>query len=403
MSMPQNDRVTRREFLQSTGYGAVAVGAADLTPKKKTDKAEPDKNKLQKSKLPYGTLGRTKYPVTLISFGAILISGKLGTRIVKRAIDKGVNLVHTAANYQGGKSIQACGELFKTEKSYRDKVFLCIKAYHPNKESEIDDLLKILHTDHAEVAMTELHKADPKRLEAIMARQGKLKMKGKLGHTGFVCHGDMNGVLEMVLDKAPKFFDVALLAMKMVPAPGNDKGRADEESKRFAKNLKALRKNGLGILSMKTGARKAVTKDDKIFQAHAKAILEGGADSVLTSMNTYQQVDMVGKLDLKNPHLSPTERKTAMEFQRSLDDDCLMCGNCTKVCPRGVPVGDLMRVRLYHDGYGWPDHARAEFDTLNVDAAGLNAVCQDCSICSAACPINLANPNTIKQVAGYFG
>ena len=40
---------------------------------------------------------------------------------------------------------------------------------------------------------------------------------------------------------------------------------------------------------------------------------------------------------------------------------CRMCGNCGKTCPKGLPVAELMRVRMYHDEDGLPDHARDEF------------------------------------------
>ncbi|UCD28876.1 MAG: aldo/keto reductase [Planctomycetota bacterium] len=398
MSVFDNDRFTRRNFLEATSRGAAAVGlgglASSTMPTAKSDES-------QKPKLPAGVLGRTKYPVTLISFGAILIGEKLGTRILKAAIDQGVNLVHTSKSYRGGRSIEACGRLFKADKKYRDKVFFCLKSFTPEKESETDDGLKMLGTDHVDVVLTEFHKPSLKRLEAIQAQQDKLKKKGKVRYTGFVCHVDMNGAMEMVLEKAPDYFDITLMAMGMAAA-GKSKDKSDADTQRFLKNLKALREKGIGILSMKSGAKKVVTKGAKLFQAHAKAILEAGADSVLTSMNTLQQVQMLKNLDLKNPHLTPRERKAAVDLDRSRSDACLMCGRCNKVCPRGLPVSDLMRIRMYHDEYGWPDHARDEFSMLDVDAPGLSTACGNCSVCTDVCPVGLAGAGTVQQVASFF-
>ena len=397
MRISQNN-LTRREFLHTTGYGAAAVGMGGL--KTTTQVSPPTKDK--KPLLPVGMLGRTKYPVTLISFGGILIAEKLGTRILKAVIDEGVNLIHTAANYQGGKSIRACGALFKKQKNYRDKVFLCVKSYRPEKESEIDDVLRLLNTDHAEVALTQFHSADQRRLEAIQAQQDKLKKKGKVRYTGFVCHNHINEVIELILEKAPNYFDMTLMAMVLAVAPGNSKGKADAEGQRFLKNIKALREKGVGILSMKTGAREAVTKGAELFQAHSKAILAAGADSILTSINSFQQVEMLKKIDLKNPHLAPREQKAADAFHRSRSDACLMCGKCEGICPLGLPVSDLMRVRLYHDMYGWHDHARAEFATLGIKAGDLMTACGDCSTCTRVCPIGLAGSKIVQQVASYF-
>lgn len=354
----------------------------------------------KKPLLPFGVLGRTGFPVTLISFGSIRISDKLGTRILKLAIDRGVNLVHTAANYSGGKSIRSVGDLFKADKSYREKVFLCVKSYHPEQESEIDDLLKTLNVEHAEAALTELHEPDPARLEAIQKQQDNLKKKGKVRYTGFVCHKDMNGTIEMVVEKAPKYFDVALLSLAMIPgASGRKAERAGEKAERFLKNLRALREKGLGILSMKSGAQEATSKGESVFLPHARMVLEAGADSVLTSLSTLDQVDMIAKLALKSPHSRPADAQAAADFLRGRSDKCMMCGDCTKVCPQGLPVADLMRFRMYNDEYGWPDHARAEYASLGVDFVGLAARCGDCQACQNVCPVKLASAATVCDVA----
>ena len=409
MSNDRYDGLTRREFIRAAGGSAAVVGMGALTgvapgqvQTRPADRSK-GKPKYPKPVLPYGMLGRTEYPVTLISFGAILIREKLGTRVVKAGIDRGINLLHTSASYTKGNSIQAIGELFKAEKGYRDKVFLCLKSYHPEKESEIDEMLAALSTDHVDAIFTEFHEGRPERLEALQAQQDKLKKKGKIRHTGFVCHGDMNGVMELILAKAPEYFDVTLMSMSMLPPPEKRKpGAAEDAGQRFLKNLKALRGKGVGILAMKSGARSAVTKGAEVFLPHARNVLEGGADSVLASMDTFDQVEMVKGLDLRSPHATPKDKKAEADFQRSRGDVCLMCGDCTKACPHGIPVSDLMRVRMYHQEYGWADHARAELATLGVEAGTLASVCAGCIACSRACPVNLASARTVHGVAGLL-
>lgn len=401
MDNSYREELTRRAFLQTTTTGAAAAGLGLFGPGALAAPAA----KAGRPLLPAGLLGRTKHPVTLISFGAIRLQERIGTRVLKAAIDRGVNLVHTSATYAGGKSVAAIGELFKADKSYRDKVFLCLKSLRPERESEIDDMLQALGTDHADAIMTELHKPEPGRLEAIQKQQDALKKKGKLRHTGFVCHVDMNGVMEMVLDKAPDYFDTTLLAMTMVPPPGDDKtDPPGEKSRQFLGNLKRFREKGIGILAMKSGARSVVTKTDQpgLFQALTKTMLEAGADTHLTSVNSFEQVDMIAKLDLKNPHLTPQERKAADAIRQSRAGACLMCGDCNKVCPQGLPVSDLMRFRMYHEEYGWPDHARAEFARLGLDAARLTASCGDCTVCRGVCPVALAGPDNVRHAASLM-
>jgi predicted aldo/keto reductase-like oxidoreductase len=210
----------------------------------------------------------------------------------------------------------------------------------------------------------------------------------------------MNGAIELVLARAPDYFDVALIAMRMVPAPGNpEPDVGGDAGKRFLKNLKALREKRIGILSMKSGAHGAVRKGPRFFQSHAKVVLQAGADSVLTSFNTFEQIDMIKTLDLKSPHLTPAERKAAVELRRNQTQACLMCGNCNKVCPRGLPVSDLMRCRMYHEEYGWHEHARAEYAALGVDWKWAARDCAGCSACAGVCPVGLTGPETIARVA----
>ncbi|MBP7937161.1 MAG: aldo/keto reductase [Phycisphaerae bacterium] len=396
MDREQNQQFTRRAFLRTTAAGAAATGIGALA----TSALAGAEIAAKRPLLPAGVLGRTGFPVTLISFGSIRIGDKLGTRILKLAIDRGVNLVHTAANYSGGKAIRSVGDLFKADKSYREKVFLCIKSYYPDRESEIDDLLKTLNVEHAEAALTELHEPDPARLEAIQRQQDSLKKKGKVRYTGFVCHKDMNGTLEMVLDRAPKYFDMALLSMAMIPgASGRRAQPAAEKGERFLKNLKALREKGVGVLSMKSGAQEATTKGETVFLPHAKLVLEAGADSVLTSVSTLDQVDMIAELALKSPHTRPADKQAAIDFLHTRSGACMMCGDCTKSCPQNLPVADLMRFRMYNDEYGWPDHARAEYAAMGVDFAGLTARCGDCQACAKVCPVHLASPATVRDAA----
>jgi len=396
------NHLTRREFLRTTtqaaavaGLGAIAPAALGAAPQSQPQAVKP--------LLPAGVLGRTKYPVTLVSFGAIKLRDRNHARVLQLAIDKGVNLVHTSDSYGGGKSLQAVADVFKMDKKYRDKVFLCLKGLNHQKEADLDRMLQALGTDHVDAWLCELQDPDLGRLETVQALEDAMKKKGKTRYTGFVCHVDMSGSIEMVVEKAPKYFDIALLAMTMAPIPGDTSGnRAGEQSERFVRNLKALRKAGVGILSMKSGAAQAVQKGAEVYLPHAKAILQAGADSILTSMDAFEQVEMIAKLDLKSPHLTEKERQAAIDFGDSRSDACLMCGQCTGVCPQDLPVSDLMRFRMYATQYNLKDQARLEYAALGsrVHRAALD--CGRCEICTGVCPVGLASPQTVREVASML-
>jgi predicted aldo/keto reductase-like oxidoreductase len=395
MSGP-NEHLTRRDFLACVASGAAAGQLAMTSAALAGDTAG------KPPLLPSGVLGRTRYPVTLVSFGAILITEPVGTRVVKAGIDAGINLLHTSASYMKGKSVPAIGKLFKVDKTCRDKVFLCLKSFTPDKDSELEEMLAGLGTDHADVLLSTMDAPDSARLDVIRKAQESLKKRGKIRHTGFVCHGDMNGVCEMVLEKAPDYFDVCLLSTAMLKESGERKSaEAGEKADRFKRNLKALRDKGVGILSMKSGARKAVKEGAAVFGPHAKAVLAAGVDSVLTSIDTLDQVGMVKTLKLDTAR-SPAEARAAADFGRGRPNACLMCGDCSKACPNGVPVADLMRIRMYRDEYGWHDHARAECQALGGHLPALVARCDDCMVCGKICPAGLANRLLVQDVVASF-
>lgn len=403
MSERRSTELSRRGFLKTTTAGAMGASLGALSTTVWAESTTPQSQPAgKKPALPHGKLGRTNHPVTLVSLGAILLRGSVGTRVLRLAIDRGVNLVHTSASYGGGASVAACGELFKTSKAYRDKIFLCLKSFTPEREAEIDDMFTKLHIDHADAVLTELHAADPRRIDAIRKQQDSLKKKGKVKHTGFVCHGDMNGVLELIVEKHAKDFDVALLATRMVPDLTVGGKTSDEQGQRFLKSLQAMRKAGIGILSMKSGARKAAVRGADAFLPHVKAYLQAGADAILTSMDTLEQVEMATKLDLSSPHLSPEEHRAAAAFQNEMAGACRMCAACAKACPRGLPVNDLMRFRMYHAEYGWHAHARAEYAACGIDFRAAVADCGNCTACADACPVKLASRAMIDRVAGML-
>jgi ferredoxin len=394
----QKSDVSRRDFLQAAG-GAVVVSA--LPARLPAEEAAAGAT-TKPSKLAAGVLGRTKYPVTRVSFGAIRIKPPDGTRLLKTAIDYGVNLVHTAPGYTGGKSVEAIGALFKEHPEYREKVFLCLKNSSPGDEGNVDNALKAMNTDHADMLMPTIHKADPGRLETIVKFNELIVKKGKARFGAFTSHGEMNEVIELILKEAPDAFDGTL--MSMAPAGirlGSSKqDEADEVRQRFLANIKGLRKQGVGIISMKSGAKRAVGRGKRLFEPHCKSVLEAGADTVLTSFGNFNEVEVVPQLDLSSLAMTGFERRLTAAL---CDGDCMMCGACTHACPQGLPVADLVRVGSYPGSADWAQHAVGEYAALGVSAAQVASACSGCAGgCSGACPIQLASGKHVRRVAAHF-
>ena len=405
MNDQSNPEVTRRRFLQgaaAAGIGSVAGGmAAEAAP--------------AKGKLPTNPLGQTKLQVTKVSYGSLHTAGGRGGAVLKSVIEAGVNMVHNSSSYTRGNAIRAMGKVFADNPGMRDKLVLCVKGKRDDLEPELDEMLTALHTDHVDVYLPTLHNPDPARLDQLRKLQDALKKKGKIKFAGFVCHGALNDVLEMVLTKAPGYFDAALLTTQPIlaakyagggdiPKHINKKQLAKfkDEGPRYVENLGKLKKQGLGVISMKSNAREAMKAGADVFQAHCKTLLAAGADTVLYTFGAIQEVHTLKKLDLRTTAMTPRERRLADEFHQRWAAACLMCSRCTNSCPQGLPVNDLMRIRMYREqGYDC-NHAVDTYHDLSGDLAALASRCGDCTACSNTCPVGLASAERVRYVTSLY-
>jgi predicted aldo/keto reductase-like oxidoreductase len=284
-------------------------------------------------------------------------------------------------------------------------VFLCLKFGDPgNKDKSVANLdraLKVLNTDRADILMPTIHKADPSHVQRIASFTDAMVKAGKIRFKGFTCHGEMNQVMELVLKETPDTFDGALLSLTMaMPSTGDSKKKfSDEERTRFAANIKALREQKVGIISMKTGARNEVGRGPERFEPHVKTVIKGGADTVLTSIRSFAQLETIKKLDLSSLAMSWREKWLVAA---TCSGACLMCGRCSQACPHGLPVEDLVRVDSYPTGGGWPEHAADEFASLKVDATTTANACAACGICSRSCPSGLASGDKVRSIVNRF-
>ena len=207
----------------------------------------------------------------------------MGARLLKMAIDSGVNVIHTARGYTGGKSVLSIAKMYEQEPPpppptppppYRKKAYLFLKENDKVSEEALDRDLKNLNTDYVDAYLPQLQKPDAAKMEAALTALEALKKKGKIRFGGFTCHDDMNGVMELIQEKAPKGYDCCLISTAPL-RPESGKAAQDEQAQRFAKNLKRLGEH-VGIISMKSGASKVVGNGPEAYGAHMRVLGGGG-------------------------------------------------------------------------------------------------------------------------------
>src|SRR5678815_4095474 len=149
--------------------------------------------------MPMRTLGRTGVKVSLVGLGGWhlgfkFIDEELSVRIIRTAIDNGVNFMDNCWDYNEGASEERMGKALKD--GYRERVFLMTKIDGRTKKDaakQLDESLKRLQTDHIDLIQHHeiIRMEDPDRVfkdgganEALVEarKAGKVRFIGFTGH-----------------------------------------------------------------------------------------------------------------------------------------------------------------------------------------------------------------------------
>src|SRR6185369_5419527 len=149
------------------------------------------------SEIPYRTLGHTGEKVSIVGVGGYHLgrpSEEESLRIIRTALDQGVNFLDNCWDYNGGVSEERMGKALRD--GYRKKAFLMTKLDGRTAQSatgQLEQSLKRLQTDM--IDLVQIHEVirddDPERcfaaggtVEALVAarKAGKLRFIGFTGH-----------------------------------------------------------------------------------------------------------------------------------------------------------------------------------------------------------------------------
>ena len=154
--------------------------------------------------IPYRRLGRTGEMVSAIGVGGYHLGRQADEqetiRIVRTAVDNGVNFLDNCWDYNGGASELRMGKALRD--GYRDQAFLMTKIDGRSKASatqQIEESLRRLQTDRIDLMQFHevIRMTDPDRvfgpdgaLEAVVAAQraGKIRYIGFTGHKSPAIH-----------------------------------------------------------------------------------------------------------------------------------------------------------------------------------------------------------------------
>jgi predicted aldo/keto reductase-like oxidoreductase len=205
--------------------------------------------------VPRRTLGRTGQSVSIIGLGGhhigrAHVSEEDGIRIVRTALDSGVNFLDNCWDYNLGESERRMGRALQD--GYRQKAFLMTKIDGRTPaaaKQQLDDSLRRLKTDH--IDLLQIHEVirpgDPDqafRPGYVVDVLKEAQKAGKIRYIGFTGHKSPEIHLSMIetADRHGFTFDTVQMPLNLMDA---------HYDSFTTKVLPVARKHNMGILGMK--------------------------------------------------------------------------------------------------------------------------------------------------------
>src|SRR5690349_15140732 len=220
------------------------------------------------SAMPTRLLGRTGVEVSLVGLGGWhlgfnYIDDELSTRIIRTAIDNGINFMDNCWDYNEGVSEKRMGKALKD--GYRERVFLMTKIDGRTKKDaakQLDESLKRMQVDYIDLVQHHeiLRYEDPHRIfdeDGANAALVEARDAGKLRFIGFTGHKDPRIHLYMleVAQQNGFRFDAVQMPLNVM----------DAHFRSFEKLvLPELVREEIGVLAMKTLANGTILESQTV-------------------------------------------------------------------------------------------------------------------------------------------
>jgi uncharacterized protein len=373
----------------------------------------------------YRKFGTLDFDCSVLGFGAMRMPIKgattdidypEATRILRHAIDNGVNYVDTGYPYHGGASETFLGEALKD--GYREKVKLATKlpVWKVEKLEDRDRLfneqIEKLQTDHLDMYL--LHGLGKERWEIIkkfdiLSWAEGLKKDGKIKHLGFSFHDDYDA-FEHIITGYDKWEFVQI-----------QYNYVNEEHQAGTKGLKLAASLGIPVIVMEPilGGNLADPPDAIRQLLDSAAIKRTPADwalqwlwnkpevtMILSGMSTMEQVEenlasaensKVGLLSEKDITLLSAVNDT---FQQLRPIPCTSCNYCMP-CPSGVKIP--WNLDLYNRAYMYNTMEKQISQYNKADEGERASSCTTCQECEPKCPQNIKISEWMTCISSEFG
>ena len=375
----------------------------------------------------FGTLGRE---VSALGFGCMRLPTRDGIpqsenideaetiRMIRQAIDRGVNYIDTAYPYHNGRSEVVTGMALRD--GYRAKVMLATKspvwqiAKPDDFDTYLNEQLARLGTGHIDFYL--LHALGTERWEKIVLRhdligRAEAAVKdGRIGHIGFSFH-DKSEAFHRIVDGYAGWGMCQIQYNYM-----------DTENQAGTAGLKYAASKGIAVVVMEPllGGRLAVPPKAaaEVFLGSTRSWSpaewalqwiwdQAEVSTVLSGMKAMAEVeenlraaDRSGVGSLGAPDREFFERARKILRERAAIP-CTNCGYC-RPCPSGVNIP--RNFELYNDCVIYDDPAIPRAVYARFMPEGERAgVCTACRECEEKCPQRIAISELMPEVHAVLG
>lgn len=372
----------------------------------------------------YRTVPKNGDSLSALGFGAMRLPTKRGridearaTRLIRDAIDHGINYIDTAFPYHNGESEKFLGRALQD--GYREKVKLATKLppWSVNSREDMDKILAIqlkrLQTDcidyyllHSLMAGTWRKLLDLGVIEFLESARDA----GKIHNIGFSFHGDRRTFREIIDAYDWEFCQIQYNIL-------------DEENQAGTDGLKYAASKGIAVMIMEPlrGGALAADLPPEVTRIYRDADRQcSPAEWALSWVWNHPEVTVVlsgmndehhltenlatcatsgpGSLTDQELHMMEEVKQV---YRRLLQIPCTGCAYCLP-CPFGVSIpqcfsyynqyymsGNRLMTRGFYGmqlmgGMGTPAHA---------------SLCRECGVCVSRCPQHIQIPREMKKVS----
>ena len=326
-------------------------------------------------------LGSTNLQVSGVSFGALPIQRiplDEAVRILRRALDAGVNFYDTARAYTDSEA--KVGAAFG---GMRDKIILATKSKSDTGEAvtkDIETSLSLLKTDYIDVFQIHNPAAVPLPDDGTGCYEAMLTAKkaGKIRYIALTNHR-----FERIVQAAESgLYEVLQYPFSLL---------SSEKEMDFVRRCNDL---DIGFIAMKAlsgGLVRHIPAAYSFMRRFENVVPIWGIQKM-------EELEEFLALEVNPPAWDAAMQKCVEEEREALGKDfCRGCGYCLP-CPVGIPIPMLARMRLFLTRGPWQREVTPEAQAKNAKAEE----CINCGECASRCPYELNPAALVKEHYAFY-